>query len=198
MERVRAIITFGDIRGFGSWASRAGNSREIKDPFIIQFYSTIQHYVKKHLDVYFKYTGDGFMMVKEIRPDGDQKIVAGFLKLLRSLTRRCCRDIRSCRYPSPHGFRIRIVEGWVYKIMVIDPNDPARKRRIPEFIEYATNTAAHLLAVNPWLVCLVTEGVVKALGRFRSLFRMRKIGKPSVYPKSVNRQDVDGLQVFQF
>lgn len=197
MQRKWVICAFGDLRGFGLWTSRAASSREVKDPFIAQFYETLQIYVRKHVDVHFKYTGDGFMAIKELAYT-DSTGVCGFLKTLRDVTRKARRDVSGCNWPSPDGFRIRITCGDVYKLMVLDPNDPKRERMISEYLEYATNTAAHLLQVNPQTVALATEGVAIALGRYRSLFGVRKLGKPSFYPPSVNREDVDGLRILRF
>lgn len=197
MQRTWVVCAFGDIRGFGSWTSRAASSREVKDPFIQAFYETLQLYVKKHTDVHFKYTGDGFMAVKEF-DHRDSKSICEFLKTLKCVTRKIKTAVSKCDWPQPDGFRIRISCGDVYKLMVLDPNDPERKRLIPEYIEYATNSASHLLQVNPETVALATEGVIKALGRYRSVFRVRDPRKPTKYPTSVNREDVEGLKVLQF
>lgn len=76
--------------------------------------------------------------------------------------------------------------------MVLDPNDPERKRLIPEYVGYALNTAHRLLVVNPEIPCLC-DGKL-AVGK-RSFFRMRQLGHPSVYPNGVDKEDVNGLKV---
>ncbi len=199
MERAWIVAACGDIRGSGSWFMRAAATREVKDPFVQEFYDTLQCYVKKHQDAHFKYVGDGFMAIKEF-PVGQRsgRPIAEYLGGLKCVTRKCLKAISKCSWPRPTGFRIRITCGDTYKIMVVDPNDPERKRLIPEFVEYPTNTAAHLLMVNPESVCLATEGVVRAMGRHRSPFRCRPLGTPSTYPESVNREDVNALQVLRF
>jgi hypothetical protein len=83
----------------------------------------------------------------------------------------------------------------VYKLMVLDPNDPDRERMIPEYLEYCTNTVRGLLEVNPEFPCLAIKGLVKAAGNGRPIFRVRALGTPSTYPKGVNKEDVDGLEV---
>ena len=197
IERRWVVCAFGDIRGFGSWTSRAASSREVKDPFVFSFYQSLQSYVHKHKDVHFKYTGDGFFALKEFS-NSDSKNIALFLKTLRCATRKVRKDIRKCAWPQPDGFRIRITCGDVYRLTVVDPNDPKRKRLISEYIEYATNSAAHLLQVNPQVGALATEGVVKVLARYRSTFGVRPLGKPSRYPESVNREDVERLFILKF
>lgn len=192
-----AVVAFGDIRGFGNWTGRAAASREVKDPFVINFYALMDAYVLKYRDVYFKRVGDGFMALKEFSRS-DSKEIADFVLSLRWITRKARQSIENCSWPSPDGFRVRLACGDVYKIMAIDPNDSKRVRRIPEYVEYPTNTPAHLLVVNPEIVCLATEGVVNAMGKHRSIFRVRKLEKPSCYPESVNREDVNGLQILKF
>jgi len=197
LERKWVVVAFGDIRGFGLWTSRAANSPEVKEPFINDFYKTLEDYVCRHKDIHFKYMGDGFLVLQELG-GRDSEGVYKFLKKVRSITKRVLLDIKRCPYPNPAGFRIRIASGDVYKRMVIDPNDPERKRKIPEYVEYATNKAAHLLMVNPELTCLITESVIKALGKYRSFFRLRKLAHPSSYPESVNKIDIDGLRILRF
>lgn len=197
MKRTWVVVAFGDIRGFGAWTSRAANSRETKDPFIQGFYDVLQGYVLKHSKVYFKYTGDGFMALQEFESK-DPKQIYYFIKSLQQISKKIKKIIVNSDYPQPDGFRIRITSGDVYKISVIDPSDSERKRKVPEYVEYATNQAAHLLKVNPEIVCLATESIVKNLGKYRSFFRMRKLERPSDYPESVNRQDIETLQVLKF
>ena len=197
MQRTWVVVAFGDIRGFGAWTSRAANSRETKDPFIQQFYDVLQNYVIKHPKVYFKYTGDGFMALQEFKAK-DPKHIYSFIKSIQQISRKISKTITGSNYPQPDGFRIRIASGDVYKINVIDPSDSKRKRKVPEYVEYATNQAAHLLKVNPEIVCLATESIVKNLGRYRSVFRMRKLERPSCYPESVNRIDIEQLRIMEF
>lgn len=198
MERKWAVVAFGDIRGFGAWTSRAASSREVKDPFLLEFYAQMDAYVLKHRDVHFKRTGDGFMALREFAHGKNGKAIAEFILTLRCLTRKCRRALGECRYPRPDGFRVRIMCGDVYKIMVIDSNDPQRKRMVPEYVEYPTNGASHLLQVNPEIVALATEGVVAEMGDAGKVFRVRKLIAPSCYPTSVNKADVDGLHILKF
>lgn len=197
MERTWVVVAFGDIRGFGLWTSRASTSQEVKEPFVESFYSSLESYVKSNKEVFFKYLGDGFMVCQEFKKT-DSKKICDFLKTIQALTNKIKVDISNCGYPPPDGFRIRIAAGDVYKVYVTDPNDETRKRKIPEFLEYATNQAAHLLKVNPDIPCLATEIVVKALGKYRSVFRVRKLKQPSCYPESVNKIDIQTLKVLKF
>ena len=199
MERKWVIAAFLDISGFRSWTYRAATAPEIKAQFLKEFYDVLQEYVRTQNDRWSKYEGDAIITAREftLEERHDQQQVLDFVISLRSLLRKAQGVLRQCESP-PDGVRIRIMEGYVYKFMVLDPNDPERKRRIPEYVEYVTNTLRGLLGVNPEHPCLATAGVAKSLGRAGSIFRMRPLEKPSHYPKGVNREDVDGLQILKF
>ena len=197
MERKWVVCAFGDIRGFGTWTSRAASSREVKDPYIEGFYALMDEYVMLHRDIYFKRVGDGFMALKEFTLP-DPIGIKDFLITLRWITRKAIRGIGDCRYPRPAGFRIRIMCGDVYKIPVIDANDPERKRLIYEYVEYPTNGGAHMLEVNPEIPALASEGVVDEMGEAGKIFRVRDLKEPSCFPSSVNIQDVKGLKILSF
>lgn len=198
MERAWIMSAFVDLRGFGTWIYRASISKEIKEPFIEGYLQIVQDFIKSRSDVHFKYLGDGFLVIKEFtlveRRNGG---VLDFVKGLRTVTRKIMHLINDCEQP-PDGVRVRITSGYAYKVMVIDPRDPARKTMVNEFIEYGINTAERLLEVNPELVCVVTAEVAKSLKRYGSVFGMRKLGPPSCYPKSVNREDLETLEVLKF
>lgn len=194
MERQWVVVAFGDLTGFGTWTSRASNAPEIKEPFLEYFYATMQYFVKTKMDATLKYMGDGFMIVREFNNQREKSAdILEFLKHLACITKRVRANIKNCADLELEGFRLRVNAGYVYKIMVLDPHDPQKERKIPEYVEYTINTCQKLLEVNPEVTCLATDFFVKALGRKRSAFRMRKFGKPSKYPKGVNSQDVEGL-----
>lgn len=196
MERKWIVCAFVDIRGFGTWIYRASIPKEVKEPFICDYLEIVQEYVLNNKDVQVKYLGDGFMATKEFGSVRATDIFE-FVKGIQGVTNKIGRLTKKCDYPLD-GVRARISEGYVYKIMVIDTFDESRVRLIPEYIEYCINTAERLMEVNPEITCLVTEGVGKALGSKRSAFRMRKLGAPSCYPRSVNKEDLETLEVLKF
>lgn len=191
------MSAFVDLRGFGTWIYRATIPKEIKEPFIEEYLEIVQQYVKAYPEIHFKYLGDGFLAIKEFSGQGKSSAVLNYFKGLRCVTRKIKKLIHDCQRP-PDGVRVRVTEGYAYKVMVVDPSDLSRSTKIPEFIEYAINTAERMMEVNPELTCVVTEGVAKVLAPHRSIFRMRKLGPPSSYPKSVNREDLETLEVVKF
>lgn len=198
MERTWVMTAFVDLRGFGTWIYRASIPTEVKEPFIERYLDIVQAYIRSRNDIHFKYLGDGFLAIKEFTPlEKKNGMIVKFLKGIRTVTRKIMRLIDICERP-PDGVRVRITAGYAYKVMVVDPFDPERKTMVSEFIEYGINTAERLMDVNPEITCLVTEDVVKALGKRGSAFRMRPLGPPSCYPKSVNREDLEALAILKF
>lgn len=195
MERKWVICAVGDIRGFGMWTSRSSVTIEIQEPFLNEYYDVMESHVRTTLDSNFKYLGDGFQVVKEFdsyaRKNG---AVSDFMSSLRKVIGQSMMAVDKCPEPPPDGFRIRWFSGFVFKRMVLDPNDDARKRLIPEYVGYVINTAHRLLEVNPEIPNLC-DGKL-AVGR-RSFFRMRSLKTPSCYPRGVDREDVDGLKIIQ-
>lgn len=192
------IAAFLDITGFRSWTYRAAIAPEIKEKFIEEFYKVLQSYVKQHHGSWSKYEGDGILTIREFNDNEkkDRRSILNFILELRFLLRKVNKVIKDFEGP-PGLSRIRIMDGYVYKIMVLDPHDQDKKRLIAEYLEYCTNTVRGLLEVNTEISCLTTESIVKKLGK-QSKLKTRPLGKPSCYPKGVNKEDVDGLQIIRF
>lgn len=199
MKRTRIIATYGDIRGFGLWSSRAAVTPEIKAPFLRKFYAIMERFVRANPNLHFKYLGDGFLVIRVFdRKEWTSERILDHLLNLHELTRELLELVNGTDYLRKNSFRIRHAGGDSYFLKVTDPNDPRRKNTIFEFVEYVTNLAAHLLEVNPDVVALATENIIRALGKKKSAFRSRPLGKPSRYPKSVNREDADKLYILDY
>lgn len=198
MERVWIVSAFVDLRGFGTWIYRASIPREIKEPFIENYLEEVQNFLKNSKDIHFKYLGDGFLVIKEFNANEKKNgAVFDFICELRDVTKKIKILTENCSHPLT-GVRIRISEGYAYKIKVLDPSDKDRKRLISEFIEYSINTAERLMEVNPEIICIVTEGVARSLGTKRESFKPLKLKNPSSYPNGVNVEDIHGLTILKF
>lgn len=199
MERKWVIAAFLDLTNSRTWFYRAATSHEEKEAFVKTFYTILQDYVRERTDCWSKYEGDALLTLKEFTPAErkDPKKIAAFFLDLRGLFGKVITLIRESE-SAPEDARIRIIDGYAYKVMVLDPNDPERKRMIPEYVEYGLNSLKGYLGVNPDTHCLATESVCKKMGNAGSVFRMRPNGTPSCYPKGVNREDVDALRILRF
>ncbi len=189
------VLASGDLRGFGTWTYRATNSMEIQEPFIESFYEIMQRFVREKPHIYFKYMGDGMMIGQEMSPSERRNgTMVRFIRDVQELTRDMLALILGSEFP-PDGFRMRIMGGYVHKVMVVDPNDPARKRAIPEYVGYLANTVSRLQEVSPMTPCLIHENVVNPLGAKANEFNIEKFGKPVERPRGVNQEDLHALHV---
>lgn len=190
------VLASGDIRGFGTWTYRASNSLEIQAPFIREFYRAMQQFVLARPHLYFKYLGDGMMIGQEMSPSERRNgPLVRFIQDIQELTQKMLTVVSDCEWPAPDGFRMRIMAGYVHKIMVLDPNDPKRKRLVPEYVGYLANTVARLQEVSPATTCLIHENVVRPLLTKASLFDITKFGAPTERPRGVNQEDLNALHV---
>lgn len=190
------VIAAGDIRGFGTWTYRASNSMENRERFVKTFYEAMQRFVLKNPQLYFKYLGDGMMIGQEmIHSQRHDSHTAKFTQDIQALTREMLSLVAKCEWPSPDGFRMRMMAGWVHKIMVVDPGDAKHKRLMPEYVGYLTNTVSRLLEVSPETPCIVHESVVKALLSKAESFAISKFETPREHPRGVNQEDLNALHV---
>lgn len=198
MEEKHVIAAFLDLTEFRSWTYRANVPQYVKAQFLQNFYDVLQDYVKGSLECWSKYEGDALLTAKEISSNKQgKKEITEFVGTMRHLIYKVRWAMKNSKEPPP-DVRIRIMDGPVWKIMVLDPNDPERKRKIAEYIGYCLNTLKGLLGVNPENTAMATWGVIKIMGKTGSIFRCRKLEKPSCYPKGVNREDIDGLHILKF
>lgn len=162
---------------------------EIQEPLILSFYKAMEEYVRSNTDSNFKYLGDGFQITKEFdtsqRKNGD---ISLFLKSVSKIIEDCIFLISNTNGPKPDGFRVRIFSGFVFKLMVIDPNDSLRMTLIPEYVGYSVNTAHRILKVSPEIECLC-DGSLPDIQQF-----LPEKFKPSNYPDGVDKEDVDALR----
>lgn len=200
MERKWIVAGWLDINGFRTWTRRASIAPEQKQIFILEFYKLLQSFVREHKSSWSKYEGDALLCIREFSRSQkqDRRQIIAFVKSMRRLYRKVRRMLKGLE-DGPPGVRVRWVDGYVYKIMVLDPNDPKRQRLIPEYVDYCLNTLKGLLEVNTEHDCLAMKGVVRRLGKnAKKIFKSRQLGKPSKYPKGVDKEDIDGLHIFNF
>lgn len=196
MGRTWVIVAFGDILGFGTWRRRAATQPEISGPFLEKFYGEIQKFNRENPAFYLKYLGDGLMLIMEL-PDGENsKRCAEIIELLGILNAKLVKIVRSCPFPSPEGFRMRMACGHVDKIMVVDPLD--KHREIPEFVGYSINLAQRLLEISPSIPFVCHESIMNVLGKKKRKFTFRKLVHTPERPRGIDQEDINGLWIVEF
>lgn len=191
------LVAFGDVAGFNPWIRRGMNSPEVIHPFIEAFYAEVQGFLVKHPDVQLKYLGDGIMILKELKPTCDRGVCAmRFVRDTIALCRRIAAIVKGCEMP-PDGWRMRWTYGHVSKILVLDPADPKRVRKVSEFIGYAINLAQKLLDVSPSIPIIFHESMFTIPGLVKLGFKFRKHGEAAKQPRGVDQEDLEGLRVLR-
>lgn len=191
------MVAFGDVAGFNPWIRRGMNSPEVIHPFIEDFYAEIQSFLIKHPDVQLKYLGDGIMILKELKSSCNRGVCAArFVRDTIALCKRLASIVKACEMP-PDGWRMRWTYGHVSKILVLDPADPKRSRKVSEFIGYAINLAQKLLDVSPSIPVIFHESMFNIPGLVKIGFKFRKHDATAKEPRGVDKEDLAGLRVLQ-
>ncbi len=188
IQRCWVIAAFGDIRGFGAWAYRASNSLESQKPLIQKFYRCMENFQVS------KYLGDGFMVIQEMSPlQQKDREVLRFLREIKLLTQEMQGVLKTSEVPID-GFRVRIMGGYVWKVLVREVKDRRSYKRTWEYVGYATNTAQRLLSVEPETICLIHENLLKYLTeKDQEVMEIKKFRTPTNIPIGVNSEDLEGL-----
>lgn len=113
-KQVRAIIVFGDIRGFSVWEQSVTRPEIEFQPLMNRFDAMVDEFEAK-TGYFTKNLGDGYMQVIEL-PSGHACATA-----LRVLYRtvvfatKVSQTIKRSPWPRPEGFRVRFAAGHVWK-----------------------------------------------------------------------------------
>jgi hypothetical protein len=196
MERKRALVAYGDIHGFSSWIKRPANSPEEVDSLMEDVSNEFQKFAVESKG-YSKYMGDGIMVILELGPKNNSSLVIDFM-------RRSCLFVESvnkvihAHWPRPHGFRLRLVLGYVYKKVMLCRNCLSKpsgrlQGQCAEFIGYPINLSQRILHVEPNISLLCHESVKQIIGKKRCDLILKKIPIPRVKAPGIDRDDLRSL-----
>lgn len=207
MERKQVLISFGDILGFGSWTRRAYNSPEESQTLIKDIYKEWERF-SNETHYYVKFLGDGLMNVLELESLTESKKIGKFLYDNFHMAQNVQRIIKR-HYPRPEGFRLRIVQGYVWKIytnrIVVDlqakPCDTTcayKSVTHAEYVGYIVNLAQRLLEVMPEKLCIFHESVKEIAANLKINIKLKHLDKPTESPRGVDPIDLENLHSFSF
>lgn len=190
MERKWVIVAFGDVIGFGPWIKRALNDQESQDEFLKNFFAEIWRFTDRY-DCYLKHIGDGVLILKELPEKGHKcEATIEFLQECYRFTAEMNRIVKRCAWPSPDGFRLRVVAGNVRKI------SRSKSHEDPEYIGYAINLAERLLSIKAEIPCICHESVISIIGKKRGI-EFRCLGDISEKRRGVDSEDINALWSFK-
>jgi class 3 adenylate cyclase len=189
--RVKVLVAFGDVTGFGAWTRRGSNSPEEFKEFMVHLYKEFIRF--RNGNGYFvKLMGDGFMCITEIGKGNAKARVSEFLKHAVDLE-SAIQKITKNTFPAPGSFRIRIAAGHVWKMVASRPGQTTAQT---DYLGYAINLAARLLEIDRESAILCHESVRKILnGAIRS---STEFGFKPAYirgrcPRGVDPEDIRNL-----
>jgi class 3 adenylate cyclase len=189
--RVKVLVAFGDVTGFGAWTRRGSNSPEEFKDFMVQLYKEFIRF--RNGNGYFvKLMGDGFMCITEIDNGGAKARTIEFMRHALDLE-SAIRYITRNTFPEPGSFRIRIAAGHVWKMVASRPGQGGTQI---DYLGYAINLAARLLEIDRESPILCHESVRKILnGAFldNAEFGCRPARNRCRCPRGVDPEDIRTL-----
>lgn len=189
--RVKVLVAFGDVTGFGAWTRRGSNSPEEFKDFMVHLYKEFIRF--RNGNGYFvKLMGDGFMCITEIGKGNAKARTLEFLSHAMDLE-LAIQNIMRNTFPAPGSFRIRIAAGHVWKMVASRPGQGTAQT---DYLGYAINLAARLLEIDRESAVMCHESVKKILngalqGNAGFVFKSAHIrGK---CPRGVDPEDIRTL-----
>ncbi|MCG3205525.1 MAG: hypothetical protein KCHDKBKB_02247 [Elusimicrobia bacterium] len=190
-SRVKILVAFGDISGFGAWTRRGSNSPEEFKDFMVHLYKEFIRF--RNGNGYFvKLMGDGFMCITEIGKGDAKSRTLEFLNHAMDLE-FAIQTITRKTFPAPGSFRIRIAAGHVWKMVA---SRPGQETAQTDYLGYAINLAARLLEIDRESSVLCHESVRRILNgaiRNRTEFGFKPLHIRIRCPRGVDPEDIRTL-----
>jgi len=201
MERKRVIVAYGDIFGFAQWIKRPANAPEDIQALMEDAYEAFTDY-SVSIGGVSKFMGDGIVVIKELSIGHNCRLVLDIMRKSYFFTEKVNKIIQN-HWPRPHGFRVRLVAGYVYKKMVDCKNcmqgfTSNKINNVAEYIGYPINLAQRLLYVEPQTWCICHESVKQIIGAKRSGVKFHHIKNPRDNPRGIDKEDLRSLIQFSF
>lgn len=157
-KQVRAIIVFGDIRGFSIWEQGVTRPDIEFKPLMNKFDLMVDEFEAK-TGHFTKNLGDGYMQVLEIPASGHvcNEAVKNLLDTVAFAT-KIQKMIKTSVWPRPAGFRVRWTSGHVWK-------KDGNKR---DYVGRHINLAHKLLNVAPETEFLAHQSFVELMSKKQS------------------------------
>ncbi len=189
--RVKVLVAFGDVTGFGAWTRRGSNSPEEFKDFMVHLYKEFIRF--RNGNGYFvKLMGDGFMCITELDQRNAKAKTLEFLSHAVDLE-SAIQKIVTSTFPAPGSFRIRIAAGHVWKMVASRPGQVTAQT---DYLGYAINLAARLLEIDRESPILCHESVRKILNgaiRGGAEFGLKPVQIRSRCPRGVDPEDIRTL-----
>lgn len=189
-SRKHALIIVGDVTGFSRWARKCAEDPEAYRHFMADMYDAFLVY-RDATGAFIKLVGDGFLAVHELEHGKEHQIAEEVFLQAFQLKKTIRHSIMGQMFPRPDGFRIRLVAGNVWKIVLrlegetlVDYNGywvnaPFRFTELSKEIPFVAHTSA---------VELLPPGFAE-----REKFIIRRLPPDARTPDGIDREDMAEL-----
>lgn len=113
-KQVRAIIVFGDIRGFSVWEQSVTRPEIEFKPLMNRFDAMVDQH-ETSTGWFTKNLGDGYMQIIELPSGHACKTALHVLRYTADFATKVSNTIRRSPWPRPDGFRVRFAAGHIWK-----------------------------------------------------------------------------------
>lgn len=157
-RQVRAIVVFGDIRGFSVWEQSVTRPEIEFKPLMNRFDAMVdQHEVAT--GYFTKNLGDGYMQIIELPASGHVCFTAiRVLQQTVEFSLKAQRLITKSPWPRPEGFRVRFSSGHIWK------KDGNKK----DYVGRHVNLTHKLLRVTPEAEFVAHQSFIELMSRKQS------------------------------
>lgn len=186
-EKARILAAFGDIRGFTMFCDLVTNEETEHDPFFEKFDALVES-ISRRTGYTFSDTGDGFMMVVDLKPNHACAEAGEALIVLWNLYERINQMMEEMDAPRMNGFVVTGTYGYVRRKMRTDGSISLRGRQINlahNLLEVAKNYG--FVIHDSWRQ-LISDKQLKKLG-----FSITRATLRGPLPDSISRLDASLL-----
>ena len=187
-EKVRIIVGFGDISGFGVFYRRSQEDPDTQyHPIMDAYDDLVEQFVQAHV---FKGGGDGEMFTIELVKESEEDQAIALLLALYKFMIRVQRLFKKSKDPKPDDYRIWLACGPVWKKTKPDGKFDYRGDKINLVSKLMENAGLrqYQFGVHESFRQLISPTKAKALG-----VTFEKITPTPPFPKSVEQKDMDSL-----
>jgi class 3 adenylate cyclase len=196
-KQVRAIVLFGDIRGFSTWEQSATNPEVEFKPLMNRWRQAAEEF-GQNLGAHCSIYGDGAMLILEMKNGHNCGLALKVMGAAFHFTHSVIGLIRKAPWPRPQGFRVRVASGYVWKrgdgqcgvVQNISCGSST------DYVGRHINMTSKLLRVKPEepIIChqsfveLMTKSQIKKSG-----FSYKKIAGEWRTPEGILKTDINAL-----
>jgi len=192
-SRKHVLALVGDVTGFGRWARKCAEDPAGYRRFMAHLYDAFLAY-RNQTGGFIKLVGDGLLAVHELESGHEPAIAERVFLNAFHLKKIIRHSIMGQMFPRPDGFRVRLVGGYVWKIIL-----RMGEETLVDYNGYWINAGFRYLSVHKDRPFVAHTGAVELLPQdFDAREKFVRIRLPSDdrTPDGLDREDMAELWAF--